>query len=259
MPYVNNQGVHIHYETEGQGPPLVLQHGFTSALGGWKQYGYVAALKDQYRLVLVDARGHGLSDKPHASEAYTPERMASDITAVLNELHIPKANYFGYSMGGWIGYWLAKYAPERITAYVIGGSHPYRLDPSVADAYAGLRNGMETYVANMERLAGAVLPPERRAALLQNDPEALAAAMLSFRDRPSFEDVLPTMTVPCLLYAGTADPAHESVKRCAEALPNASFFSVPGLAHRPTFEASALVLPHVLPFLRSLQAVPAGR
>lgn len=59
MPYADHQGTRIHYEVEGDGPPLVLQHGFTGNLKRWYSFGYVAALKSNYRLILVDARGHG--------------------------------------------------------------------------------------------------------------------------------------------------------------------------------------------------------
>jgi pimeloyl-ACP methyl ester carboxylesterase len=64
MPYVISDGIRIHYEVEGDGPPLVLQHGFGQKASSWRLGGYVDALKSQYRLVLVDARGHGESDKP---------------------------------------------------------------------------------------------------------------------------------------------------------------------------------------------------
>ena len=70
MPYVDNRGVRIHYQVEGKGPPLVLQHGFTQSLEGWYRCGYVDALKPKYRVVLIDARGHGKSDKPHERAAY---------------------------------------------------------------------------------------------------------------------------------------------------------------------------------------------
>ena len=50
MPYVKNNGVNIHYEIEGEGSPLVLQHGPTGSLDAWKQLGYTDALRDRYRL-----------------------------------------------------------------------------------------------------------------------------------------------------------------------------------------------------------------
>ncbi len=113
MPYAYNQGVRIHYEVEGEGPPLVLQHGITGNLESWHRRGFVAGLKNSYRLILVDARGHGASDKPHDSKAYTGGSMAGDVIAVLDDIKLGKSHYFGYSMGGLIGFAIAKHAPER--------------------------------------------------------------------------------------------------------------------------------------------------
>lgn len=50
MPYANNQGIRIHYRVEGEGPPMILQHGFSSTLETWYDYGYVDALQQNYRL-----------------------------------------------------------------------------------------------------------------------------------------------------------------------------------------------------------------
>ena len=59
MSYANNGGVRIHFEVEGEGPALVLQHGFTESVQDWYEAGYVEALKSDYRLILIDARGRG--------------------------------------------------------------------------------------------------------------------------------------------------------------------------------------------------------
>ena len=117
MPYADNQGIRVHYKVEGEGPPLVLQHGSTSSIQAWYQNGYVEPLKPHYQLILVDARGHGASDKPHDAVSYAlpfalPLRV-SDIVAVLDDLGIQKAHYWGYSMGGWIGFGL------NLTALII--------------------------------------------------------------------------------------------------------------------------------------------
>jgi pimeloyl-ACP methyl ester carboxylesterase len=103
----------------------VLQHGFTDSLESWYEFGYVSALKPDYRLILLDARGHGGSEKPHEPAAYEDQLNVADILAVLDTLHIATAHFFGYSMGGWIGFALAKYAPERVSSLIIGGRHPY--------------------------------------------------------------------------------------------------------------------------------------
>src|SRR5215831_15923638 len=143
MPYANNQGVRIHFNVEGEGPPLVLQHGFASSLQSWYIPGYVEALKSDYQLILVDARGHGGSDKPHDPAAYAVSLRAGDVVAVLDTLHLDKAHYWGYSMGAWIGYGIAKFALERVQTFILGGMHPYgrqlppssRLDGSDPEAF----------------------------------------------------------------------------------------------------------------------------
>ena len=70
--------------------------------------------KADRQLILLDARGHGASDKPHDPAAYDLRLRVGDVTAVLDDLEIRRADYFGYSMGGWIGFGLAKHAPVRL-------------------------------------------------------------------------------------------------------------------------------------------------
>jgi pimeloyl-ACP methyl ester carboxylesterase len=126
MPYANNNGVKIYYEVEGEGPPLVLAHGAGSDLGGWQRLGgYRDSLKNDYKLILFDARGHGRSDKPHDLTAYGT-KMADDVVAILDALEINKSHYFGYSMGAWTGIMLASSHSERFQSFIIGGASPYR-------------------------------------------------------------------------------------------------------------------------------------
>ena len=112
MPYAVNEGIRIHYKTEGEGPPLVLQHWSVATMENWYDFGYISALKNNYQLILLDARGHGGSDKPQVPEAYKLEKRVGDIVAVLDDLGIAKTHYFGYSMGGWIGFGMAQFAPH---------------------------------------------------------------------------------------------------------------------------------------------------
>ena len=95
MPYVDNAGVKIHYHVEGDGPPLVMQHGVTNSLETWYAYGFVEGLKKDYRLILVDARGHGRSGKPHDPEEYDLKLRVSDILAVMDDLGVEVAHYLG--------------------------------------------------------------------------------------------------------------------------------------------------------------------
>ena len=100
MPYANNEGVRIHYQIEGEGPPLVLQHWSLATLECSYDYGYVSALGNDYQLILLDARGHSASDKPRESEAHGLGQRVGDIVAILDDLGIGKAHFGGYSMGG---------------------------------------------------------------------------------------------------------------------------------------------------------------
>jgi len=252
MPYANHQGTRIHYQVEGEGPPLVLQHGFTGNLKRWYLHGYVEALKPTYQLILVDARGHGASDKPHDSAAYALPLRVGDVLAVLDALNVDKTHFWGYSMGGGIGFGMAKYAAQRIHALVIGGAHPYeqrlpassRLDGADPEAFlAALFGRLEVNAA--------AIPPALREELLANDFRALAAAQ---QDRPSLEDTLPTMNMPCCLYAGDADPLYSKVQECAQRILQATLFAMPGLDHGAAFREAGLALPHVTKFLHAITA-----
>jgi len=260
MPYVDNSGVKIHYEVEGAGPPLILQHGFTSSMESWYRNGYVDALQGSYRLILVDSRGHGASEKPHDLAAYTYERRASDDIAVLDALDVPRAHYFGYSMGGRIGFVLAQTAPERFTSFIIGGSGPFARVPgsNVARYVVPFQKGMEYYVAQREQQEGP-LPDWQKAMILANDPQALIAAALASEQDPGRDATLGKLDVPCLLFAGEADTgAYEDAKRSAGLIPGASFVSFPDLNHGQTNRRSDLVLPHVQSFLARVRSTATG-
>ena len=157
MPYVDNNGVRIHYHVEGDGSPLVLQHGFTSCMKTWYEYGYVDSLKDDFQLIAIDARGHGGSDKPHDPEAYELKTRVGDVIAVLDGLGIEQAHYLGYSMGGVIGFGIAKYALARFHSLTIGGMNPYGSGRESTDARIEvLQKGMEAFVAQSESNSGPI-------------------------------------------------------------------------------------------------------
>jgi len=248
MPYADNQGIRIHYRTEGSGPPLVLQHGFTQSIGNWYDAGYVDALKPAYQLVLVDSRGHGSSAKPHDPAAYVLEKRAADVVAVLDALGLAKAHFWGYSMGAWIGFGMAQYAPGRVDRLVIGGPGPRArsLEGTRQVMRTGIAEGNDALIAAMEKRWGFEASPQTRESMRGADLEALLAAA---QDRPSLEHILPGMRMPCLLYAGADDPLCAEAEAASQLIANARFFSLPGLTHAGGFFRADLALPEVLPFL----------
>ena len=251
MPYADNNGVRIHYHVEGEGTPLVLQHGLTSSIMRWYSFGFVDALKNDHRLLIIDARGHGDSDKLYETEAYDQKAMASDVVAVLDAENIDKAHYMGYSMGGSIGFGIAESFADRFHSLIIGGMHPYPLDAIGLDSRVERikSGGMEGYVADMES-GGEPISSERKAQLLANDPQAIIGASLGLKNRPDLSHVLPTMTMPCLVYAGDADGLHVGAEECVKHMPNVTWVSLPALDHSQAMERSDLVLPHVQKFLK---------
>jgi pimeloyl-ACP methyl ester carboxylesterase len=247
VPYADNSGIRIHYEVDGAGPPLVLQHGFTQCLEDWSECGYVAALRPRYRLILLDARGHGGSDKPHDEASYTLDRRVADVTTVLDAVGVGKAHFWGYSMGGWIGFGMARHAAHRVGALVIGAQHPFARDQAGFRQliHDGIAEGGDAFVAAVEKMIGPI-SDAYAARLRAADLEAWLAAG---QDRTSIEDILGNMTMPCCLYAGEADPMFAQVKAASGRIPNARFFSLPGLSHLQAFLESGSVLPTVMEFL----------
>ena len=251
MPYVDNQGTRIHYVVEGQGPPLLLHHGLTGSLESWNDYGYVDALKADYRLILMDARGHGASEKPHDPGLYDPQYRVGDVTAVLDDLNIERAHFFGYSYGGRVGLELAKWAPERVRSMIIGGFGPKAQDPDKpSPVLEGLKAGTQGLLADYERYGP--VPPEVRRRVLANDMEALTAVMTSHR--PSLEADLSGMAMPFLVFVGERDRLYPpgEVEESFKRLPDGTVVTLPGLDHSQCIAKRRLVLPHVTDFLARL-------
>jgi pimeloyl-ACP methyl ester carboxylesterase len=244
MPFTNNRGVRIHYETIGKGRPVILHHGTMGSGSDWTDLGYVEAMKKDYQLVLLDARGHGSSDKPHEPAAYDLSLRVLDVVSVLNDLNLAKADFFGYSLGGWIGFGLAKHAHSRINSFVLGAAHPYaeNLQP-FRDL---IPSSEEAFAAHIDQVFGNTLKPAMRERLLNNDLEALRRLT---QDRTSIADVLPLMRMPCLLFVGELDPRLALVKECASVLPNATLFTLPGCGHVAAIAQMHAIVPRVKSFL----------
>ncbi|CAN5641109.1 alpha/beta fold hydrolase [soil metagenome] len=252
MPYANNDGVRIHYEVVGDGPPLVLQHGYSLRPSQWQHMGFVEPLIAGYRVILIAARGHGKSDKLHDPDAYTDALMASDVVAVLDDLGIDKSHFCGFSMGGRIGLGVAGHYPNRLLSLVAGGSNPsFVPDPAdLAEEVALLSHGTDALLRSMEA-GGWKLPDWFRESVLSNDPEALIAYRKS-RYVESWEPgLLANMTMPCLVFAGELDETHDGAKAAAEKMPNATFLTIPEQGHIIPPE---LWLPILQDFLKTVPA-----
>ena len=100
-----SDGVSLAFERLGEGPAIVLVHGFgSSRMQNWKSTGWYGGVTEAgFSLVAMDCRGHGDSGKPHDQDAYGHDRMADDVVSVMEAAGLSSALVCGYSMGGFIG------------------------------------------------------------------------------------------------------------------------------------------------------------
>jgi len=259
-------GIRIRYIEEGWGEPVVLVHGYTSdAEAQWTRTGVLQALAARYRVIALDARGHGSSGKPHDPAQYGPE-MGLDILRLLDRLDIVRAHIVGYSMGAHIVAQLVTTHPERFLTATLGGA-PGRFSWSLED-----QQRVEREAAEMEQglLRSQILrlwpygeppPTEERirelsaAQLAGQDPRALAAIRRSNRAQVVTLAQMTAVTVPTLGVVGTADPYLSQFLELKAVMPQLDLVTIEAASHgsapgRLEFSQAVLV------FLRAHSATP---
>jgi len=261
VPYANNQGVRIYYEVEGKGPPMVLAYGLTGGLSCWRAIGIVDLLKNDFQLILFDARGHGRSDKPHEPAAYGLQ-MTDDVVAVLEDVGISGVHYVGYSMGARIGFRIALRHARHFRSFTLGGCSPYRYEDQIK-VEEEIMQELKLLLADpdaflLQRFGRPPTPAEKEAALAANDAEAHIALMTAFRDWvPLNDNDLRGIRVPCLIFCGERDPRHSGARESVSHMPKAKFLSLPGLDHVQAdvcLNRNDLVLSHLKQFLAKVSS-----
>ncbi|MET3612436.1 pimeloyl-ACP methyl ester carboxylesterase [Rhizobium aquaticum] len=216
-------------EGDPAGDPILLIHGFaSSALVNWVHPGWLKTLGDAgYRVIAIDNRGHGRSDKPHEPSRYHVPLMAADAIALLDHLGIRQAHVMGYSMGARITAFAALAFPHRIRTVILGG----------------LGIGMVTGVGDWDPIADALLAPslddvthERGrmfrafADQTKSDRLALAACIRTSRDLLSAEQ-MAKIDMPVLIGVGTRDDIAGSPQELAMLMPHAEALDIPNRDH----------------------------
>lgn len=240
-------GTRIAYTTTGDpsGPPVVLVHGSLLSHQIWRTFGYVRALKDRYRLILVDQRGHGRSDAPHGIDAYSMDRISEDLVTVLDALGIPAAHYVGYSFGGRTGLNVAVRTPERLASLAVGGAGSGEqrgaLDSLFFDGTADVleTSGMQGFVDTWAERRGFPVDSGTRAAFLRNDSEALASYFrASDADTGIADEAVRGIDVPTLFFVGSRDTQRiDDTRRTAGMVPGAELVELRPWDHATTVAA----------------------
>ncbi|WP_424809728.1 alpha/beta fold hydrolase [Rhodococcus sp. 27YEA15] len=251
-------GTRIAYQVIGDGPPLLMVHGTALSHVIWRGFGYVKALQDHYRLILVDVRGHGRSEKPHHPDSYAMDLVVGDLLAVLEtESPSEPAHALGYSFGARAVLSLAVGHPERVRSVSAGGgsSRPMAgafdalFFPGCIDALE--TQGIDGFLAGWAARRGSPVDSQTALAFRSNDPIALAAYMRRSDVEPGIDDAaLSAMQIPTLLFVGSRDKQRIADSRHAAALiPNSSLTVVEGTDHATAAAASGPVLAALIPFL----------
>ena len=224
-----SDGIPIAYMDEGDGPAVLLIHGFASnhrvnwVSTSWTR-DLVAAGR---RVVAFDNRGHGESGKPRDPDAYPAPVMAEDARRLLDHLGIERADVVGYSMGARIAAFLALAHPERVRRVVFGG---------LGDAMVkGIGGSTEIAAALRADSATSVADDAARgfrtfADQTGSDREALAACITSARQAITAEE-LAAIRVPVLVAVGSEDTIAGSAEGLAALIPGAEGFVIPGRDH----------------------------
>ncbi len=225
----DSDGVRIAYLDEGHGDPILLIHGFASNVAtNWVDAQWVRTLtQDGRRVVALDNRGHGRSEKLYDPARYGAPEMAEDAIRLLNHLSIDRVDVMGYSMGARIAAFLAFAHPDRVRSIVFGG-----LGINMVKGMVG--SGPLAAALEAPRVEDVINDTARSfrvfAEQTSSDLKALAACMRGPREKVPREK-LAELAVPVLVAVGSGDVIGGSGAALAELIPNAQFLDIKGRDH----------------------------
>jgi pimeloyl-ACP methyl ester carboxylesterase len=219
---------------------VLLIHGFASnRMENWRRLGWYSAFeRSGYRLIALDLRGHGESDKPHDPAAYGGAQMAGDILALLDHLRLRRVSLMGYSLGAHLALATALAVPDRLEHLILGGIGGRML---LADASAPSGSTLPEALLhdNPDEVTDPIQRGFRRFAEAHGEDRVALAACAQGLGRPADRDALASLNVPTLIVAGARDDLAGDPAALAAAMPNAKAVTLPACDH---FSA----IPHAL-------------
>jgi pimeloyl-ACP methyl ester carboxylesterase len=255
MGTVTSTGVEIHYEVEGDGPPLILHTGGGGDLEMWRLAGYTRGLPGR-RLMLIDHRGRGESGRPRDTAQHGIDLYVHDVLSVADDAGEPRFSFFGYSAGAAIGYRLAAEHPDRIVSLVGLGAvdPPPPHEANVLETAARIRREGSEGLVQWLREDEPDFPEWFADQMRSTDPEMFALTIEAWAPWggpwTEFARVeAPTLTVVGQLEEGDRFSAADHAGQAAAALQDGRVVVLPDLGHVMAFVRADLVLPHVRAFL----------
>lgn len=241
--YFESGGVPIRFLEEGDGPPVVLIHGFTSSSESWTEIGVVPRLSGGFRTIAIDCRGHGRSGRPHEPSAYGMH-MVHDVVAGLDALDVEDAHLVGYSMGAEIALRTTVAYPQRVRSLVIGGSGWSEAHESETYRRIGesLRDdgsiGPAVRWTNAHSPAGPFTPPtdeqiaEFDGFFRRQDVAALSAVAMSMHEIVNLSrDQVAAIGIPVLGITGREDPERYNLEKLVGVTSDYALKAIAGKDH----------------------------
>ena len=249
MPKLNRDGIEIYYEVHGEGPALLLTHGFSSSSQMWA--GQVAPFSKAFKLITWDMRGHGESDYPADPAAYSEEATVADMAALLDAVGAKDAMIGGLSLGGYMSLAFHRAHPDRTRALLIIDTGPgYRNDEARAGWNANAMKTADRFDA--KGLGDLSQQSAERRLVRHRDATGLAHAargMLAQRDARVIES-LPGIAVPSLVVVGADDaPFLNASSYMAAKIPGAKLVTIPAAGHAANIDQPEAFNAAVLGFL----------
>jgi pimeloyl-ACP methyl ester carboxylesterase len=226
----------IYYEVKGEGYPVILIHGFSGTGQGWKTTAaYTDLLKAGYKVIILDQRGNGQSDKPHNETAYANDAEAKDIIGLVSSLKIKHYDVVGYSRGSIITSRLLV-LDKRINKAVMGGMGDAYTNPDWprrVHAYRALMG--DTTLHDVDDMVKYIHS--------QHFDELALAYQQKYQPSTSKQQ-LAALRKPVLIIRGTEDKENGSETGLQALIPHAGLVYVPGNHNTAirTVEFSAAVL-----------------
>lgn len=267
MPILKTADGNIHYEVQGEGPPLVMLRGLARSMRHW--LGYENEVARHFRVITLDLRGIGQSTRP-STALTTIYDMADDVALVLDELKVAKAHILGVSLGGMITLAMGLNYPARSASLIvvnssIAGEAAMRLTPGAIKGIlrSAVRPGVESQRIMVDNLLGPVLDAARRDEITSRYAEiekteglytktAVRQLLAAARFRPQRR--LRAMQVPTLVVYGTDDifVSNQNSIKLARHLPNAKLLPLAKAGHEASLDQGPALLEAVRAWVQDL-------
>lgn len=242
--YIEHDGARIWYAAYGAGAPVILLHGGLGNSGNWGNQVPVL-VQNGYRTVVIDSRGHGRSTRDARPFSY--ELMASDVVAVMDTLHLPKAALVGWSDGACTALILASQAPARVAGVFFfacnmdpSGTKEFEFTPIIGRCF-------NRHVKDYKQLS----------ATPDQFDELSEAVGLMQRTQPNYTaQDLAQIRVPVAIVQSEHDEfiKREHAEYLAQNIPDAEFSELPGVSHFAPLQRPAQFNHAVLAFLGKVRS-----